>query len=182
MKTEPNISFNLTSKQIIGKKENTSSSLYIIKTRLKEALNIILQSQNILINKLNFKSNDIKNLLLKYFINISQKNIAYINIDSIQNNILNLIKLSPIYNYIQYANNIYPLSDKKKLYTLSDFKSLLNKSKKDFTDIYDQKNNDKFNLIFNNIYDQAVLPIFNKNNNISFNNIKSINEYKYFIL
>ena len=114
----------------INKKENNN---LFIKNKFKEAFNLIIQSQNTLINNLKLQYTEIKQLLLQYYKILSINKNIIIDIKQqnyIFNNILDLLKISSIYDLIIYSNNIFPLQNNQIANNKYDFNNtqyLLNK-------------------------------------------------------
>ncbi len=170
-------------KQIIingGKALIKENANIFIKNRFKEAFNLILHTQNLLINKLKIQYSEIKQLLLQYYKNLYvNKTIIDIKQDNVQFNILDLLKISPIYNYIIRSNNIFPLLKNKIAdndYKHTNTYELLNKI---FIN-YKKIDKDSYLLNYDNIFSNINIPEYSNNNYIpNIDNIKNHDEYIY---
>lgn len=189
-------------KLIIKKGGLTQPNEKNIKILLQQAFDIILSSQNILINNLSLSSENIKQTLISAYSNIIKKSTAeFIDISDLHSNIKKLIINNPIYSYVYSIKQIYPLvngyNNNTKEYKFEDIInksrdcfdiSKINKYQKEnvkvmdnFDSIIDNKNT-KFDVIYNNIFDKIDLPTFSKNNGdllYKDNSITSISAYKY---
>lgn len=185
----------------IGERENPQVA--IIKTLLQKSFDLIVDSQNILINKLNLTNNDIKQLLIKSYSIINNQSITtFVNINDTFNNIHKLIISNPIYEYVYNVKQMFPLIKKNDKYITNntkeyEFSDIINKSIDNFSlskikqyqkEEYTINNNssildlvyNKYDAIYNNIFDKISIPDFiqgKKNEEIS--NINTYNEYIY---
>lgn len=194
---------------ISGGKSNIKeiNTLALLKNKFREAYTIIINTNNILINKLQYNKNleNIKELLINAFQNLSIEN--NINISENKFKITNeiLLKNSSIFNYYNQIKNVYPLNlDKYNKYKFSlpfnnfnffngssinkiinKFNNLNNVNNLNYYKLLNIKNDNKIDYLFNNF----DIPNFTINKNIIDKNfniinkdsfiIKNYNEYKY---
>ena len=168
------------------KKVGGKKNVQLIRQLLKQSFDIIINSQNILINNLSLTSENIKQLLILSYTNIINKSNINIEINTKLYSIFNLIQLNPVYTYSLNINNIFPINNKKEIIKKDiRFEQILNKKEEDFDpskmkkyqSIKIEKNNlssvlpdieNKLDEIYNNIFDKIELPnyINNKLDNI----------------
>jgi hypothetical protein len=170
---------------IIPKKVQITSTkdlLTLMKVRFKEAYDLIINSNYILLNKLKYINNleKIKDLLVKTYGIIAQSDKEELNlIDKNKVNISNknLLLNSNIYNYYYFIKSIYPLSKNKSNYinSLSISNNLLisNNKKLDINNIEFILNKNQVNNKLDNLFNSFNSPII-----LDLNNIKSINNYE----
>ena len=134
-----------------------------LKKNTIDGFKIIMDMQKFNINKLNISSNDIKNLLLQFYKKISIS-MSPTEINESKIPILDLLKLSRVYNYVIHFNNVYPIITNK--YSFEDYKILLNK---DIT-----KTNGE------NIYNNLRIPTISLNKQtVNIDKISSKKEFMY---
>ena len=178
--------------KVLGSRANTKL-IELLRSRFKEAFEIIYNTNNILLKNLNYinKDDKIKELLLKSY-NLLTSNDE-LNISSTSfNNINNLLlNYSFIYKYLYDISNIYPIINKNN-YTFSlpffllqnNINNISTNKKLDYNNfehILNVNINKKPEYLFKNIN----IPKFTNDNKISFENLDKINkinnynEYKY---
>lgn len=171
---------------IIPKKtkiNNNKDLLLLIKNRFKEAFNLIISSNNILLNNLNYLKNTekIKELLLKTYSIVAKNDQIDIN-DKLLLNINNtsLLMTSNIYSYLYFIKKTYPLSKQNSFYKSSIFNNYSlynnNNNKLKFTDIDTILNKKNINSKHNNLFDSFISDIIIKIENIK--EIQDYNQYK----
>lgn len=180
---------------IIPKKTNINNNkdlLSLIKYRFKDAFNLIVSSNNILLNKLNYLKNidKIKEVLLKTY-GIIAKNDQINIIDKILLNINNssLLMTSNIYSYFYFIKKTYPLNKKISSYNSSIFKNYNiyenNNNKLKFTDfdiILNKKNiNFKHDYLFDSFTSDIITDIskFSKIDDYNTYKLMSFNLFNY---
>lgn len=141
-----------------GKMNNQAIKL---KHNMIAGFNIITSMQKYYINKLNISGNEIKNMLLQFYKKIATV-ISPIEINESKIPVLDLLKISSVYNYVINFNNSYPIITNKYNYT--DYKILLNK---DITKTSGE-----------NIYNNLRMPQFSLNKQ-RVDHINSKKEYLY---
>jgi len=171
---------------IIPKKvklESTKDLLNIMKSRFKEAFDLIISTNYILLNKLNYikNSEQIKELLLKTYgivaktdqITINEKEKSIISNE-------NLLLNSNIYNYYYLIKSIYPLSNNKSEYLPSfTFNDRLYNFNNKFIKINNYElilNKKNIDSKVNNIFDNFQSPIINNIDKLT--NLNNYNDYK----
>lgn len=169
-----------------GSKENRNVNN--IKILLMKSFNFITSSQNITINQLSLTSENIKQLLIGAYAKIvKQESTSLIDINTELHSIQELIMSNPIYTYVYDVHQIFPLYkitfDGKIIYKTNNnkkfsFEDILHKTNDDFdmskinkyqktlikqidnfSNILEPINN-KFDEIYNNIFDRIQLPKF----------------------
>jgi hypothetical protein len=177
-------------KKINGGK-SMSKSMNNIKENFREAYDLIINTNYLLLSKLDYNKNSeiIKNILVKSYTFINNSNELELDTKKINN--LELIFNSSIYKYYFNVKNIYPITkdnnNKRKnisyMLNFSDmYKSTLKKVKyDDHINILGKIDVDKKpNYLFENI-DIPLFSNFTKLDNIeSMTKINSYSEYKYY--
>lgn len=181
-------SINKKSNIIIPKKvklESTKDLLTIIKTRFKEAFEIIISSNNILLHKLDYLKNgeNIKELLFKTYGIIAKNDQIIINKKEKSDSNTNLLLNSNIYNYLYNIKKIYPLSKNESNKTSTfNFDTILFESKinnikiNDFENILNKTNLENSSNKLDNLFNEFESPI--KLDLSKITEIKNYNEYK----
>lgn len=184
IKKEPS---NIIIPKKIVKLESTKDLLTIIKTRFKEAFDIIISSNNILLHKLDYLKNveSIKELLFKTYGIIAKNDQIIINKKEKTDSNTNLLLTSNIYNYLYNIKKIYPLSNTKSNYNSIFNFDILYESKSnnikinDFENILNKKNLENSSNKLDNLFDNFKSPIeINLSNLVKNKEIKNYNEYK----
>lgn len=178
--------------KITGSKANTKL-IELLRSRFKEAFEIIYNTNNILLKNLNYLNKDdkIKELLLKSYNLLTTNDELVISSSSFSNINTLLLNYSFIYRYLYDILNIYPIINKNNYnFSLPFFKIQrdivnININKKleynNFETILNININKNPDYLFKNIN----IPNFNNNNKIllndidKINNINNYNEYKY---
>jgi hypothetical protein len=177
-------------KKINGGK-SMSKSMNNIKENFREAYDLIINTNYLLLSKLDYNKNSeiIKNILVKSYTFINNSNELELDTKKINN--LEIIFNSSIYKYYFNVKNIYPITkdnnNKRKnisyMLNFSDmYKSTLKKVKyDDHINILGKIDVDKKpNYLFENI-DIPLFSNFTKLENIeSMTKINSYSEYKYY--
>lgn len=168
---------------IIPKKIPQKDLLTIIKTRFKEAYDIIYSTNNIILHKLNYlkDSEKIKELLLKTYGIIANNDQIVINEkEQLKLSNLNLLSNSNIYNYYYLIKKIYPLSKEKSDKKSSIFNKynlyISNFNNIKFTEyekILNKTNINKVDELFDNFKSPIILDNLSK-----INEIQDYNDYK----
>ena len=198
------------SKLIIKKGSKENPKIHNIRQLLQQSFLFITNSQNVIINKLSLTSDNIKQLLISAYTNIVKKtDVGILDINTILHNITGLIISNPIYSYVHTSLQIYPLIKQSNNNNIEyktnnnrnfNFEKVLNKTNEDFnlskikqyqkltvkqidnfSNIIEPIEN-KFDEIYNNIYDKIPLPNFTtlKNNDlIKDSELTSLSAYKY---
>jgi len=171
---------------IIPKKIEISSTkdlLSLMKNRFKEAYDLIISSNYILLTKLKYLNNleQIKDLLVKSY-GIIAKTEQISILDKDKSNITNkdLLLTSNIYNYYYLIKSIYPLSKNKSKYDSMFFfnDSFITNNKKIELDNFDYILNKKIiNSKLENLYDSFDSPIL-LSDILNIKVITNYNEYK----
>ena len=169
---------------VIKKKNIKESDNAFIQNKFKEGFYIIINTQNLLINKLKIQYAEIKQLLLQYYRNMSiNKNIS-LNVKQEKHifSIIDLLKISPIYNLVLNSNNIFPIKNNNIVannkYDINNTVFLINKlfNKKDIKKL----NKNSYLLNYDNLFGNINIPLYNKKYTPDNTNIKNDYEYKYF--
>jgi hypothetical protein len=195
-----NKKINLLSKDIIRQKplvgglSNNKILIELLKNRFKESFEIIYNTNNILINKLNYQNqtDKIKEILLKSYNLLNSNDELVISSTNFTNINSLLLNYSFIYKYLYDIYNIYPIQQ-KNIYNFSlPFFNL----QKDLSNYSNNKNikYDNYNQILNiddinkkpeYLFQKYKIPIFSNNKNLKLENLDKIteinnyNEYKF---
>lgn len=162
--------------------------LNLIKLRFKEAHEIIISTNNILLYKLKYNKQyeKIKELLIKTYGIVATNNQMTLNIHNNKLSNSNLLDKSSIYNYYYLIKQIYPTND-KSIEIPSIFKKYMilnssSRSKLTFLNYDDVLNLENVNSNKNNnLFSNFESPIINEkylNYSLQNNKINDYNEYK----
>ena len=174
---------------IVPKKINLNNPkelLNVMKNRFKDAFDLIISTNNILLYKLDYVKNSdkIKELLIKTY-SIVAKTDQILLSDVEKSNITNseLLVNSSIYNYLYNITKIYPLSSTKSNFSTSIFndanlyKSQYNNIK--FSEFSKVLNKDNVNSKIDELFNTFKSPIIE---NLDSNIITSIKDYNHYKL
>ncbi len=175
-----------------GKKtKRGGKSMNHIKENFREAYDLIINTNYLLLSKLDYNKNSeiIKNILVKSYTFINESN--ELELDMKKSNNLELVYNSSIYKYYYNIKNLYPISkdnnNKRKnigiMLNFQDvYKSPLKKIKyDDYTNILGKIELDKKP---DYLFEKIEIPIFSNFSNLdkieNMNKINSFSEYKYY--
>ena len=176
----------------ISKQINGGKSMNHIKENFREAYDIIISTNYLLLSKLDYNKNSeiIKNILVKSYTFINNSN--ELELDTKKSNNLELVYNSSIYKYYFNVKNIYPITKdntnnkRKHIGTMLNFqevyKSPLKKIKyDDYMNILGKIEIDKKpEYLFENIDIPKFSNFSNLSNIENMSEIKSFSEYKYY--